>query len=731
MTNGLDAKPNYLNKAFFDDLYALDNTESEDENDVNLFTIPSLARKPKAAPPQPDSATMKETEPPKTARLALSDAEGKNINAPKTASTMSTDWPTGETRNTISRDIRKDLRFTSSTPTKATNIKVHKTDPMPKVTEKVKPIDHEVGMVKTPGPKFEEVATKPKPPAHLCWNLLEEKLKRTPKSKKKAVVSRGLIERSDLFDGYHFYFIPNSVKNPVRLRAMESFHEHGACILKEWDPNWVTHILVDSSWNLDYAEVLKDLKTSSVPDHIIVVLDIYPSDCIKYRRLVDHKQFMYDVPRTPTAPASPPPLSLPQSTANFIKETPPRSYSDSSKDTGNELQAAILEAKKLPFLDDHYESSSSKELNVDSDSDESRIASPRKKAPRLRKDQTFGFQCMNKNDGTTKNNPNQRTIEILSEMGDYYARVRDEWRSMSYRKAVATLRKQTKKIWFASEARKLPNIGERLADKIEEIVQTDSLRRLEYARDEPGDAALKLFLGVYGAGLKHAQQWVAKGHTTLQDLLDKEKLSASQRIGVERHADFAQRIPREEVRHHGELVIKAALEIDGELKLEIMGSYRRGAKDCGDIDVMITKEDAGNREMRGVLDTLTTKLTAMGFLKCGLAIPRGHDDGSKWHGASQLSPELPWRRIDFLIVPWAERGAALLYFTGNDIFNRSMRLLASKKGYRLNQRGLYKDVIRGPQRQKITEGTLVEGEDEKRIFKILGVPYRPPSDRNC
>ena len=65
----------------------------------------------------------------------------------------------------------------------------------------------------------------------------------------------------------------------------------------------------------------------------------------------------------------------------------------------------------------------------------------------------------------------------------------------------------------------------------------------------------------------------------------------------------------------------------------------------------------------------------------GLALAR-HDDGTKWHGASRIGgpdSNKPWRRIDFLLVPEEEMGAALLYFTGNDIFNRSMRLLASKK----------------------------------------------------
>lgn len=60
-----------------------------------------------------------------------------------------------------------------------------------------------------------------------------------------------------------------------------------------------------------------------------------------------------------------------------------------------------------------------------------------------------------------------------------------------------------------------------------------------------------------------------------------------------------------------------------------------------------------------------------------------------------------------------------------------MRLLASAKGMRLNQRGLYKDVIRGKGRERVTEGTLVEGRSEKKIFEILGVPWREAHERNC
>jgi DNA polymerase IV len=47
----------------------------------------------------------------------------------------------------------------------------------------------------------------------------------------------------------------------------------------------------------------------------------------------------------------------------------------------------------------------------------------------------------------------------------------------------------------------------------------------------------------------------------------------------------------------------------------------------------------------------------------------------------------------------------------------------------LNQRGLYENCMRGKGRVKLTEGTLIEGLDEKCIFARLGVPWRPPEER--
>jgi DNA polymerase lambda len=98
----------------------------------------------------------------------------------------------------------------------------------------------------------------------------------------------------------------------------------------------------------------------------------------------------------------------------------------------------------------------------------------------------------------------------------------------------------------------------------------------------------------------------------------------------------------------------------------------------------------------------------------------------KWMGTGRLTPSSKLRRIDILATPHEQYGAALIYFTGNDRFNRSLRYYANRQGYSLNQRGLYKGVLRDANRVKQTEGTLVASKTEQDIFDVLRIRWRPP-----
>jgi DNA polymerase IV len=506
-----------------------------------------------------------------------------------------------------------------------------------------------------------------------------------------------------------------------------------------------------------------------------VVVSEWLVDCIHYRRLLStnqpfHKPKGFPIPEVvskvaaPGASAVPPavnnsPTSLQlKPTKKALLETPTKSNAWSPLPPTSARLQEIREVTDVSKVLEEYDDDLTEAINQakeavdlpldDSDEDlasQSTVATTRESAvveeteseserpaKRLRKNSHETFTCMHKHDGVSKGgNPNSVMIEILEKLANYYDRIQDQWRTIAYRKAVSCLKKQTKLIVTKEEARQLPGIGERLAAKIEEIAWTKTLQRLENVENDPTDQTVQKFAQIYGVGYQQAARWVSAGYRTFKDLEENVKLTDNQKIGIAHYDDFLQRIPRDEVTRLGAIVRDEAHRLDPQLQVTIMGSYRRGAQNSGDIDLMITKPGVSMDVLRNLLLlSFIPRLTVAGFVTATLAAT-SHRDGSKWHGACALPNSKIWRRIDFLLVPWTERGAALIYFTGNDIFNRSIRLLASKKGMRLNQHGLYKNVIRRKNRLRITDGELVESEDERRIFELLGVPWRPPHHRIC
>ena len=65
-----------------------------------------------------------------------------------------------------------------------------------------------------------------------------------------------------------------------------------------------------------------------------------------------------------------------------------------------------------------------------------------------------------------------------------------------------------KKHFFFQEVCSLPFVGDRLAKKIWEIIETGHLRRLDHI--DPKVELLNKFSGVWGVGPKTAEQWVAQ-----------------------------------------------------------------------------------------------------------------------------------------------------------------------------------------------------------------------------
>ncbi|KAG6849013.1 hypothetical protein H0H93_011996 [Arthromyces matolae] len=301
----------------------------------------------------------------------------------------------------------------------------------------------------------------------------------------------------------------------------------------------------------------------------------------------------------------------------------------------------------------------------------------------------------------------------------------DRWRVFSYSKCIRALRNYPKRIHSFAEARSIRGVGEKTAAKIMEIIETGKLRRIGYEKTE--DVTItKLFQGVYGVGQSIAYQWYAAGCRSLADVSAGKggvKLTPAQEIGIRFYdgqrssyfsnderfhldtlADINNRMPREEAKQIFELIKPIALEIDPKLFVEIMGSYRRGKADCGDIDIMITRPPGDGKTHAGVLPKLLDKLHAAGILTEDLALPEDpHDLEAIYRGLCRLPHRegSRRRRIDFLTVPWASRGAALLYYT----FNRAIRMKANVLGYSLNQKGLFGGVVRDPRNRRVKLNT--------------------------
>lgn len=621
---------------------------------------------------------------------------------------------------------------------------------------------------------------------------------RKNRSKSKGNRGTGILNKSavktGLFEGLSFYFVPNDdVSKPRKLRIQSAISQ-GATWVRKISPG-ITHVIVDPE--IQAPAIIKLFKDwPNIPLPALVKVN-WLIESLSHRDVRDttHSRFQLKGSSALIPPAHEGSEVFSSSGSGFNpqkRENERLNGSDRLNATTDELRQIVDDVRAATYLPFDDEIDLDSLISFSSGDEKAEETREKGKIIPMAGEENRGFRCMESSAEAKGPNPNDRTISILQQMTTYYNRTGDHWRALAYRKAINALRKQSELINTSQKARTINGIGARIADKIEEIATTDRLRRLDVALSEPDDKILQLFTGIYGVGLRQARLWIGQGYRTLDDLIKHATLTANQKIGVERYEDFAKRIPREEVGEHGNIVAQALKIADVQLQAIVGGSYRRGLPDSGDIDVLITHPTATISRLRAwVFDLVVPHLFGIGFMKCTLASshapklppPCNNDQGqeiccscdrrqsspqnssngrisrantnawcscgrrpqdlfpspsassgTKFHGASSLPSSQIWRRIDLLLVPPTSLGASLIYFTGNDIFNRSLRLLARKKGMRLNQHGLYKDVLRsggGAGEGRVTDGELVEGRSEKRIFEILGVPYREPAERNC
>ena len=95
-------------------------------------------------------------------------------------------------------------------------------------------------------------------------------------------------------------------------------------------------------------------------------------------------------------------------------------------------------------------------------------------------------------------------------------------------------------------------------------------------------------------------------------------------------------------------------------------------------------------------------LISTNFLKDHLTDPEKVT--TKYMGFCRLPRKKVCRRIDMRCIKYSSLPAALLYFTGSGEFNKNMRTFALKKGFTINEYGIYKltsSKDKGPQARSV------------------------------
>ncbi len=295
---------------------------------------------------------------------------------------------------------------------------------------------------------------------------------------------------------------------------------------------------------------------------------------------------------------------------------------------------------------------------------------------------------------------------------------RDEsvFRIRAYQRAAQTLETLTEDV-AAVAARhtltSLPGIGRDLAARIEEYLTTGRIAQLDSLRAELPAGFLTL-LEIRGLGPRTARAlWEQLGVDSIETL---ETLCRSKQIigvagirektcenilkGIERWKTGRARTSLATARTVAVQVSEALRAHGGIERLEIAGSLRRMRDTVKDVDLLVTSTEPAR-----VIRTFTTlpsvaEIMAQGPTKASVR----HQGGLA---------------IDLRVVEPAAFGAALQYFTGAKDHNVRVREIASRRGLRISEYGVFDEAT----------GARVAGATEEEVYATVGLPWIPPELR--
>ena len=311
---------------------------------------------------------------------------------------------------------------------------------------------------------------------------------------------------------------------------------------------------------------------------------------------------------------------------------------------------------------------------------------------------------------------NEQFIDLLDKLSDIMLKHGEPFRAKAYQKAQESILSYSNDIVTHEQLNGLPGIGSTIMEKLKEYVETGTLRIIESEKTNP----INILTDVYGIGPKKAEELVKAGIKTIAELRERqnELLNDVQKVGLQYYNDILQRIPRHEIQEYETNFtnIFAKLSNSPNNKFEIVGSYRRGAANSGDIDIIIT--GSSGQIYKAFVDELIkqkiiTHVLSRGQSKTLVIAKLPGNNNTHIH-----------RRVDFLYAPPDEFAFAILYFTGSKIFNTVMRQNALNQGYTFNEHGIY-HLSQNKKGEKVQQ----QFGSEKDIFDFLGLQYKTPVER--
>lgn len=325
-------------------------------------------------------------------------------------------------------------------------------------------------------------------------------------------------------------------------------------------------------------------------------------------------------------------------------------------------------------------------------------------------------------------------IEELSVMMQHAQKERATFKVRAYNKVISQLRAMpvgaAVRTMEDLEVAGIEGIGEGIRKKIVEILATGTLAAAEEIKNDSEESFSTTLMNIYGVGPAKAKA-IIKAHPTMRTIEDlralcrakpKSKLlNEKQKIGLQYYEDLLLRIPRDEMRQHEQIIIDSFRQVSPKFVVSIVGSYRRGAENSGDIDALVTLPVAAAAKGKGekLFQEAVQAMTESGYITDTLALGDKKFMGICRVGAGDGGVA---RRLDLLITTKAEYPYALLYFTGSDKFNIAFRKQVMDQGYSLSEHGV--KVVR-------EEGVpaVPAIKTEKGIFKFFKIPYVVPSSR--